>query len=191
LNAKRSWKAEFERQFYVDPNQPNELLLGCGSERSKRIIVPDTQPEWRNLVTLDMNEDMSPTVIHDMNHIPLPFAENTFDEVHAYEVLEHTGIQGDFRFFLQQFADFWRVLKPGGFFCGSVPMWDSPWAWGDPGHTRVITSGSLVFLSQDEYTNQVGKTSMTDYRRWYQANFETMGVQEKEHQMSFVLKAHK
>lgn len=191
------WKPEFEHQFYVDPAKVNHLLLGCGAFTEKRISTPEGPFEWGNLVTLDMNPDVKPTVVWDMNELPLPFAENVFDEVHAYEVLEHCGRQGDFRFFFQQFADFWRVLKPGGFLMATVPMWDSPWAWGDPSHTRVITDGSLVFLNQEEYVNQIDKpkngkqTSMTDFRRWYQADFEACAGQKGEHQFSFVLKAHK
>ena len=169
--------------------QTNHLLLGCGTENNKRISLTDGPKIWMNLITVDLNPDAKPDVLWDLDRIPLPFPENCFDEIHAYEVLEHCGRQGDFRFFLQQFADFWRILKPDGVFLATVPMWDSPWAWGDPGHTRVITKQSLVFLSQKEYANQIGRTSMTDYRRWYQADFEVAGIQETEHQLQFGLQA--
>lgn len=171
----------------------NHLLLGSGFDPKRRLSHPDGPQQWMNLVKLDMNPDMNPDVVWDLNKYPLPFPENTFDEIHAYQVLEHCGTQGDFRFFLQQFADFWRILKPGGHFFGTVPMWDSPWAWGDPGHTRTIPKESLVFLSQQEYKNQVDAkaSEMSDYRRWYQADFETVYWKEEEHTMAFVLKALK
>jgi SAM-dependent methyltransferase len=169
----------------------NHLLLGCGIATEKRISMPDGPKVWMNLITLDINSDMKPDVVWDMESLPLPFPADCFDEIHAYEILEHTGKQGDFRFFFQQFADFWRMLKPGGHFFATVPMWDSPWAWGDPSHTRVIPQSALVFLTQAEYVNQVGKTSMTDFRRWYQADFELIGVDQTEHQLRFVLKATK
>jgi hypothetical protein len=69
-------------------------------------------------------------------------------------------------------------------------MWDSPWAWGDPGHTRVITRGSLIFLDQREYI-QVGETPITDYRPFYKADFEIMSLMESEHMFGFILKAIK
>lgn len=180
----------------IDPSKTNHLLLGCGAFTEKRISVPDGPFEWSNLVTLDMNPDVNPSVVWDLNKLPLPFPDNCFDEIHAYEVLEHCGTQGDFRFFLAQFADFWRMLKPGGYFMATVPMWDSPWAWGDPSHTRVIPTAALVFLNQQEYVNQIDKptgkrTSMTDFRRWYQADFDAVAGNETEHQLQFVLQAVK
>ena len=181
----------------IDPAKTNHLLLGCGKFTDKRISLPDGPFEWSNLITLDMNPDVNPGVVWDLDNLPLPFPDNSFDEIHAYEILEHCGRQGDFRFFFAQFSDFWRMLKPGGYFMATVPMWDSPWAWGDPSHTRVITDGSIVFLNQQEYINQIDtkaddkRTSMTDFRRWYQADFECMGGNRTEHQFQFVMQAVK
>ncbi|MFM2115591.1 MAG: hypothetical protein RI908_1332 [Actinomycetota bacterium] len=190
------WKPEFENEYYVDPSKTNHLLLGAGRLRQKRISAPEGPKEWQNLVTVDHNPDNNPDVLWDMERLPLPFHDNVFDEIHAYEVLEHTGQQGDFRFFFQQFADLWRILKPNGFIMATVPMWDSPWAWGDPSHKRVITDGSLVFLNQQEYINQIDKpidkpTAMTDFRYWYQADFDCVAANKGEHQFQFVLQAIK
>jgi len=167
-----------------------ELLLGCGNNRSKKIHFKGIPEEWCELVTLDWDESVDPHVVHDLHNIPYPFDDDQFDEIHAYEVLEHCGTQGDWRFFFNQFQEFWRILKPGGFVIGSCPMWDSPWAWGDPGHTRIIAPESLIFLSQKEY-EQVGKTAMTDYRPWYQGDFELFQKQEVDHSFAFVLRALK
>ena len=132
-------------------------------------------------------------MVWDLNGLPLPFEANTFDEVHAYHVLEHIGTQGDYRFFFAQFADFWRILKPDGLFVGILPAWNSEWAWGDPGHTRVITPGTLTFLEQEEYQKWVGKTVMCDYRAWYKANFKRVFTQDSQDglQYGFMLKAIK
>ncbi|HLY46440.1 MAG TPA: methyltransferase domain-containing protein [Stellaceae bacterium] len=147
--------------------------------------------QWDGLVTLDHNDDHKPDHIWDLEKIPLPFEENHFDEIHAYEVLEHTGAQGDWRFFFAQWSDFWRILKPDGLFHATVPMWNSIWAWGDPSHRRVINSGTLVFLSQAQYQRQVGKTPMSDFRFCYQADFEPVYHKETEHQYLFILRAKK
>lgn len=114
-----------------------------------------------------------------------------FDEIHAYEVLEHIGAQGDYKTFFAQFTELYRVLKPGGLFYATCPSWCSPWAWGDPSHTRVITAGTLAFLSQAEYTRQVGITPMSDFRNVYLADFQTVFVHEDSDTLMFVLKAIK
>jgi len=168
-----------------------ELLIGCGTERGKRVKFGDIPEDWTELVTLDMDANLEPDVVWDLEDFPYPFEDNLFDEIHAYEVLEHTGQQGDFRFFFKQFTEFWRILKPGGYFCATVPMWDSPWAWSDPGHKRIISANTLVFLSQDEYKVQVGKTAMADYRPWWQGDFELIANTEENGTLGFVIQAKK
>jgi SAM-dependent methyltransferase len=106
-------------------------------------------------------------------------------------VLEHIGTQGDWRRFLEEFEEYWRILKPGGLLFATVPRWDTLWAWGDPGHTRVINEGTLIFLSQQAYRDQVGKTPMTDYRAWYKGNFHCVHQKNTESGFEFVLEAVK
>lgn len=166
--------------------------MGCGARRDKRVSLPPIIPaEWTNLVTLDMNPAHKPDHVHDLSDLPLPFEANTFDEVHAYEVLEHVGQQGDWRTFFAQFEDFWRILKPGGLFIATTPHPSSPWAWGDPGHTRVIPPESLVFLSQAAYAEQVGVTPMTDYRPWYRGNFAILNNDVQNGSTVIILRAIK
>jgi SAM-dependent methyltransferase len=165
-----------------------ELLIGCG-QRRKKLMAEDGREEWDGLVTLDINPDHKPDVVHDLTVLPLPFEDNTFDEIHAYEVLEHTGQQGDWRFFFAQFTEFWRILKPGGHFFGTTPGPHSP--WGDPGHTRVISHDVITFLSQAEYTKQVGVSPMTDYRFVYQADFDIQYVRTSATAFLFGLEAVK
>jgi SAM-dependent methyltransferase len=176
-----------------------ELLIGCGNSRTKRIITDNGGPTWNNLVTLDNDDTCNPDVIFDLGDLgyhyrtraELPWGPDTFDEIHAYEVLEHFGRQGDWHDFLDQFSEFWRILKPGGLFCATVPRHDSEWAWGDPGHTRVITLGSLAFLSQEEYRKQVGVTAMSDYRRHYSADFDLVHTGRQGESIVFVIQAVK
>lgn len=165
-----------------------ELLIGAGASRAKRIRFEEIPPEFENVTTLDILGDAD--IIHDLDVLPYPFADNTFDEIHAYEVLEHCGAQGDWRFFFAQFSEFWRILKPDGYFIATVPMWDSPWAWGDPGHRRVITADSISFLYQSHY-EQVGRTNCADYRSVYTADFKPIGKHETDHQLGFVIQAIK
>lgn len=167
-----------------------ELLIGCGKTRDKRLWMKDND-KFKNLITLDIDPKCNPDVVWDLRDFPLPFGDNEFDEIHAYEVLEHTGQQGDYKLFFNQFSEFWRVLKPNGIFVATVPMWNSEAAWSDPSHTRVITPLSLVFLDQKEYEKQVGKTPMTDFRNIYFADFEKIHNENRTGTFIFGLRAIK
>lgn len=167
----------------------SELLLGAGSSRVKKLVYGG-RADWSALTTLDYNADHHPDVVFDLNTTRLPFDDDSFDEIHAYEVLEHLGTQGDWRFFFGQWADFWRVLRPGGVFMGTVPLPGSVWAWGDPSHTRVIPKESFIFLSQPEYA-QVGKTAMSDFRFFYKADFDIFHLHENGDILEFGLRAVK
>lgn len=166
-----------------------ELLIGCGSAWDKRLTCDGTE-DWSNLTTLDYNKDHGAEVTWDLMNLPLPFNPNTFDEIHAYEVLEHTGAQGDYKFFFAQFSDFWRILKPNGHLLVTCPSRHSVWALGDPSHTRVLQKEMLLFLDQDSYKD-VGKSSISDFRSIYKADFKPVFIDENEETFQFGLRANK
>lgn len=170
------------------------LLLGAGNQRHKVLQAPSSPEKdfsGGELITLDIDPTTKADVIHDLNVLPLPFADNEFDEIHAYEVMEHCGKQGDWQFFFAQFSEIYRILKPGGLFCVTVPAWDSMWAWSDPGHTRIISEGNLIFLCQMEYGKQIGRTSMTDYRAVYRGDFDIKASGTERDTFAFVIEAVK
>ena len=67
--------------------------------------------------------------------LALPFADETFETVSAFDVIEHCDPES------QALAEVRRVLKPGGRFVMSVPAYT--WAWSDfdvaNGHHRRYT----------------------------------------------------
>ena len=95
-----------------------ELIIGCGHHKFRSII---NNQVWEDPTTLDRNELIEPDIVHDLEELPYPFEDNTFDEIHAYEVLEHIGQQGDYKTFFAQFMEFYRILKPNGKFIGTTP----------------------------------------------------------------------
>ena len=167
-----------------------ELLIGCGSNHAKKLCI-NNRTQWEGLVTLDYNGDHKPDFVHDLTQLPLPFADNEFDEIHAYEVLEHTGAQGDYKFFFAQFEEFYRILKNGGVLMATCPSRNSPWAWGDPSHTRLVQPENLIFLDQSEYIKQVGITAMSDFRNIYSADFTPLFAKDDGTTFSFAIKAVK
>lgn len=152
-----------------------ELLIGCGSRTEKDLSMGS--PEFENVTRLDNNPDHHPDVLWDLSVHPLPFKDEEFDEIHAYEVLEHLANQGDYKFFFREFSEYWRILKPHGKFFASVPT--GIWIWGDPSHKRAITPESLLFLNQGQYS-QVGQTSMSDFRSIYKVSFKTIYAEVRE-----------
>lgn len=166
-----------------------ELLIGCGNSRVKKLHLGTA--EWNELVTLDFDPDCNPDVLHDLTVFPYPFEDNTFDEIHAYEVLEHLGAQGDWKAFFDLFGELHRILKPEGLILATTPMWNSLWAWGDPSHTRIINVGTVQFLSQKQYAQQIGKTPMTDFRHYWKKDFDVVHTEEKGGTFVFALKAVK
>ena len=127
------------------------------------------------LVTLDMNPEVKPDIVWDLNKHPLPFDDEEFDEIIALDVLEHLGSQGDFKFFFSEFSEYWRILKNEGIFHGSVPIENKQWAFGDPGHTRIFSMQYLTFLDQQAY-EQCGITQLTDYRYLWKRNFKILSI---------------
>lgn len=191
-----------------------ELLLGCGHARDKRMGPPGSAPQWRGLVTLDHNPAVKPDIWCDLNRFPwLPLMMDVpgelyevsssgeirlpsdfFDEVHAYEVLEHLGQQGDAGAFFACFAEIWRILKAGGWLFATVPSRYSGWLWGDPSHRRAILPETLVFLDQSQYIRQLDgpqKTPMSDFRALYHADFEVLASTDNHVTHAFALRAVK
>ena len=166
-----------------------ELVIGCG-----RRVVKDLHLEgmahFNEYVTLDNNKDHCPNVLHDLTIHPLPFLDNEFDEIHAYDVLEHLAYQGDYKFFFNEFSEYWRILKNKGHMFVSVPQIGTTWAFGDPSHKRVITLEQLCFLDQKFY-DQVGTTKASDFRSIYKANFNIVYHKTENNTFYFILEAIK
>jgi SAM-dependent methyltransferase len=146
-------------------------MLGAGHSKIARILNAPTsaleeETEW---VTLDNNVLAAPDYLFDLStlhlHQRLPFQDEEFDEIHAYEVLEHIGQQGNYRGFFAEFKEYWRVLRPGGWLIGSCPGEVGGWQLGDPGHTRVISGKTLSFLTRGMYAN-LGNAPNSDYRQY-------------------------
>jgi DNA modification methylase len=161
-----------------------ELLLGCGTNKTKKLYTD--KAEWKNLVTVDIDPGVSPDIVHDLDVLPYPFPDQEYDEIHAYDVLEHQGRQGDYKFFFNQFNEFYRILKPKGQMFIISPNFDSRWAWGDPGHCRIIGAEQLIYLDLDKY-EQVGSTAMTDYRYLMKCNFKLVAARNLKGTSGFVL----
>lgn len=92
------------------------LNLGCGRK------------PLAGAVNLDISADVGADVVHDLNCIPWPFEPGSFDEVHAYDVLEHVN---DVPKILEEIH---RLCRPGGALLATVPHFSSANAFTDVTH---------------------------------------------------------
>lgn len=164
------------------------LLLAAGHNRVKKVVI-DGKREWDgDLVALDLDPGCNPDILWDAESIPLPFEDATFDEIHAYDCLEHWGRQGDWRGWFAEMGEYHRLLKPEGVFCALVPQGDDRFA--DPGHTRFFSLNYFLFLSQRFYEDALAKKlQVTDYRWFWEKDFDVEGAQMIDgHHLAVVLR---
>jgi len=83
----------------------------------------------------------------------LPFPDNSFSSMSAYDVLEHIprwerNKNGSIVFpFVQLMSEIHRILKPGGIFYAVTPGYPSEAAFQDPTHINFITLGTLNYFA--------------------------------------------
>lgn len=94
-------------------------------------------------------------VVHDLNVIPWPFEDNSYDEIIALHVVEH----------LQSLVNFmdesWRILKKDGILHIETPLAGSgnvELEWADPTHIRCFTTYSFHNYFTDHGVAQFGYT---------------------------------
>ncbi len=147
------------------------LILGYGGRFDRRIKWNGAHEEdlrdGNNVTTHDYDPKHEAHFDIDLNKLPYDcWHDETFDEIHAYEVLEHCGTQGDAAFFFDQFRELHRILRPGGLIAISVPDWQASVAWGVPDHKRVLPPGIFTFLSPTYEQRMKDVQGAGDYSMW-------------------------
>lgn len=113
------------------------LDLGCGTQIANPFNV-------KYLYGIDIRENVNPNIkVADLNVEPIPFPDNYFDSVTAYDFIEHVPrliYCPQRRFpFIELMNEIFRVLRPGGFFVSNTPAYPDEKAFQDPTHVNIIT----------------------------------------------------
>ncbi len=119
------------------------LNVGCGKTRLPHSIGLD-------FVQLTGFTD----VVHDLNRFPYPFKASSFDEVHAYHLLEHLDRP------LAVIEELHRLVKPGGTLHIRTPHFSSKSAFTDPTHIRPFAIGSFDYFDPDSYYHFYTKAAL-------------------------------
>lgn len=123
------------------------LDLGCGAR-------PRNPYARAELFGIDIVGDGATVRRANLAVAPIPFEADHFDSVSAYDFLEHvprvlpTADGQDTRFpFIELMNEIWRVLKAGGRFYASTPVYPAPQVFVDPTHVNVLTAESHQYFT--------------------------------------------
>lgn len=138
-----TYPAAFVSQVHLD--------LGCGRQPRNPYRAPVVFG-----VDIAGVQDVN-VLAADLSCEPIPFANEYFDSVSAYDFLEHvprvaySNKSGSTAFpFIQLMNEICRVLKPGGRFYASSPCFPHEAAFIDPTHVNPLTKKSHVYFVGDE-----------------------------------------
>jgi SAM-dependent methyltransferase len=116
------------------------LDLGCGA-RPRNTFNADT------VYGIDINRVQAipgfQVLQTDLVLERIPFQDDFVDYVTAFDFLEHVPrllyVPHRRQPFIELMSEIWRVLKPGGVFFSSTPVYPNGAAFKDPTHVNVIT----------------------------------------------------
>jgi len=106
------------------------LNVGCGR---------DIKDGW---VNLDRHSLPGVDVVHNIEDLPLPFADEEFDYVYCKDVLEHCD-------YIPVLRDLHRILKIGGRIFIKVPHFTARNSFVDPTHRRCFSYKTFNFFLKD------------------------------------------
>ncbi len=120
------------KNFFLD-KKIKILDVGCGNHKVS------------GAVGLDFAKIEGVDVVHDLNKVPYPFKDNSFDAVHANQVLEHLEIPLD-----QILGELCRICKPKGRIKIIVPHALNVSAFSDPTHKKFFTWFTFDYFGSNE-----------------------------------------
>ncbi len=111
-----------------------------GNRRTALEIGAGAVPHVPHAIRLDLARACRPDVVADANRT-LPFRNDSFAIVGAYDVLEHVDD------LVRVVEEIHRVLRPGGVLQVTTPHFSSANAYTDPTHRRALSLRSFDYFA--------------------------------------------
>lgn len=123
------------------------LDLGCG-------LSPRNPFEAEHAYGIDIRDSLNKNIKSaDLTVEPIPFEDNAFDFITAFDILEHIPrviYAPSRRFpFVDLMNEVWRTLKPNGYFLSHTPVYPYSEIYRDPTHVNVITHETFTAYFDD------------------------------------------
>lgn len=117
----------------------DKLNLGCGDAPMADAVNHD---RIKHRPEID--------VAHDLNNLPWPWKDSSFDMIVAASVFEHLNLD-----LVQSVDECWRILRPKGQLYLKLPHWQSDVSWWDPTHRWRYSLRSFDLFDPDTKYGQL------------------------------------
>jgi len=114
-----------------------KLHLGCGNDYKEGYINCD----WTDKVKVDKIIDLEK---------PLPFKDNSVNEIIAYHVLEHINN------FIPLMHELYRICKKEAIIKIKTPFYSAWGQFNDPTHVRFFTPYTFDYFKLSNYSHEIG-----------------------------------
>ncbi len=136
------------------------LDIGCGTE-------PRNPFKYDEVYGIDQKNFNNPKIVEcNLGLEEIPFPNNFFDSISAFDLLEHIPRHSIdhqnkkiFFPFISLMQEIWRVLKPNGRLLALTPTYPAKEVFQDPTHVNFITCDThSYFCGPDKHTDRYGFT---------------------------------
>jgi SAM-dependent methyltransferase len=131
----------------IEKDGRRTLDVGCGRDK------------LRGAVGIDIAHDTDAEIIHDLTLFPWPVADNSFDVVRLWSVIEHLPDT------VRTMAEVHRLARPGATVLIGTPHFSSANAFTDPTHIHFFSARFLdYFIEGTELFDKYSFYSNTRFR---------------------------
>lgn len=153
VGSARGSLESIHQKFIKNNVSPTSALdIGCGLD-PKNLFMAES------VFGVDLHEDLDKNIFKvRVGFEALPFDDNAFDYITAYDLLEHIPRYGTtpdetnspFIFLMNEI---YRVLKEDGLFLSFTPVYPYLAAFQDPTHNNIMTVDTLMlYFTDQKYT---------------------------------------